>query len=217
MLVCAAIWPGVPAAQAVPIQVPTRSALAGTDFIDWGPLGPAFTTLSAPLTAVSSDGIVATVSQPGNLAFERRDQTTGGWAGNFGVGDRLLWNRNLSGTISITFAVPVSGAGAQIQSDRLAPFTVRLTAFDPSGAALASFSRTGDSNTLRDDSAIFLGVSNDVANIGRIAYGVERGLALNQLDLTTSPAPTPTPEPGTLLLLATALAGAVAAGRRGRS
>ena len=219
MLVCATICLGASAAHAVPVQVLTRAALGATDFIDWGTLGVPFMPLSAPLTAMSNGGIVATVSQPGDLEFERRDQTTGGWAGNFRGGDRLLWNRNLSSAISITFATPISGAGAQIQRNLLLPFTVTLTAFDLGGAALASFSRSGASNTRGDNSAIFLGVSNDVANIARITYAVEQGLALNQLDLTTSTAPTPVPapEPGTLLLLATALAGAVAAGRRGRS
>jgi hypothetical protein len=173
--------------------------------------------LSAPLTVVSNGGISATVSQPGDQQLERRDQTTGGWAGNFAPGDRLLWNGNLSATISITFATPVSGAGAQIQRDVFAPFTVTLTAFDLGGATLASFSRSGQSSSLGDGSAIFLGVTNDAANIARITYAVEQGLALNRLDLTTSTAPTPVPEPGTLLLLATAFAGVVAAGRRGCS
>lgn len=216
MLICATIGLGASAAHAVPVKALTRAALGGTDFIDWGTLGLPFMKLAAPLTVTSKGGIVASVSQPGDVGFERRDQTTGGWAGNFGAGDRLLWNRNRSGTISITFATPVSGAGAQIQRDILTAFTVTLTAFDLGGAELASFSRSGESNTQGDNSAIFLGVSNDVANIARITYAVEKGLAINQLDLTTSTAPTPVPEPGTLLLLATALAGAVAAGRRGR-
>jgi hypothetical protein len=217
MLVGATICLQASAAHAVAVEVLTRAALGGTDFIDWGALGVPFMHLSAPLTVLSNGGLSATVSQPGDQELERRDQTTGGWAGNFAPGDGLLWNGNRSATISIAFATPVSGAGAQIQRDVFTPFTVTLTAFDPGGAALASFSRGGMSNTLGDNSAVFLGVINDVANIARITYSVEDGLALNRLDLTTATAPTPVPEPGTLLLLATALTGAIAAGRRGRS
>jgi hypothetical protein len=44
-------------------------------------------------------------------------QQGNGWAGNFAPNDFVLWTGGANGPITISFASPVFGAGAQIQSN----------------------------------------------------------------------------------------------------
>jgi len=202
-------------AHAVPVEVNNRVALGGNDFIDWGTLGPSGTGLPNPFVAASNGGIGTTVTQPGGGTFLRLDQS-GGWNGNFAPGNALIWNLDSSDTISMQFSTPVAGAGAQVQSNFFGNFTMTLEVFDSGNNLLGSFSEAGISTSDADNSAIFLGVLNNTANIDHISYvlsGIQGGLALNQLDLVTSEGPlAPIPEPGTILLLATSLTGLGVAG-----
>src|SRR5262245_17490070 len=84
-----------------------------------------------------------------------------------------------------------------------------LNVFDSGNNLLASFSEAGVGNDHADNSAIFLGVRNDTANIDHITYTntpLTLGFSMNQVDLVTGQL-TPIPEPGTILLLATSLTG----------
>jgi PEP-CTERM motif len=212
LLVCA------PAAHAIPIPVLDRLGLGGNDAVDWATLGGAFTTVASPFPS-STRGLQVAVSQPGGGPFERRDEGIG-WTGNFSLGDRLLWNGNQSGEITLVFAAPVFGAGAQVQRSSHGAFSATVQAFDGDGQVLGSFTRSGLASDALDGSAVFMGLLNDVPNIKRFTFAVSGGLAVNQLDLSTGTASTPpaaTPEPGTLALVAIGLAGAAVARRWRRS
>ena len=58
------------------VSVASRGALAGTDFLDWGDLGPQGTVLSNPFNIVSNLGHVVTVSQAAGSA-QRIDEGSG--------------------------------------------------------------------------------------------------------------------------------------------
>jgi hypothetical protein len=101
---------------------------------------------------------------------------------NFAAGDHLLWletAKNLQSHKSnpITFdfgTTTVQGGGAQIGSAVYGSFVARVEAFNASGASLASFTETGNAlNTNGDNSAIFIGVRSDTANISRIALSID--------------------------------------------
>ena len=193
------------AANAMPVVVTSPAGLGETDFIDWGVLGPAFTVVSNPFTISSNGGSSsATLSMPSG-SFERRDQSTGGWNGNFAPGDHVLWTEGPNGPITIKFANPVAGAGARIQQDFFGDFTATLQVFDPSNTLIGAFSLAGTSNFNADNSAIFLGVRDTAAEIGSIVYDtspiVPHDFAIDRLSLNLSPVP----EPSTLALLTTAL------------
>src|SRR5437870_330573 len=83
--------------------VTSRSALGSNDFVDWGVLGPPFTTVSNPFPITSNGGIDVTVSQPSG-DFERRDQGDG-WDGNFAPGTKLLWDQGNGPTVTLDFGL----------------------------------------------------------------------------------------------------------------
>lgn len=184
-------------ARADVVFVSSRAALAGTDHVDWGVLGPQNTTVSNPFNISSVDGLDMTVSMPSG-SFQRLDQGSS-WGGNFAPGDRLLWTAGSPGPITITFDTAVMGAGAQIQQNQFGNFTgtIEAFAFDLMGNSLGSFTRTGSSSGNGDNSAIFLGVRSDTANIGRIVFDVAGtgDFAINQMDLLTGSEVTPVPLP----------------------
>ncbi len=192
------------AANAVPVVVTSRAGIAATDFIDWGVLGPSFTVVANPFSISSNGGSTsATLSMPTG-SFERRDQGNG-WAGNFAPGDpgdHVLWTEVANGPTIIKFTNPVAGAGAQIQRDLFGPFTATLDVFDPSNTLIGAFTLPGNSNSNGDNSAIFLGVTDNSADIGSIVYDTDtHDFGINQLSLNLSPVP----EPSTLALITSGL------------
>ncbi len=148
------------------------------DTIDWGQLGPTGTIVSSGAALVSNGGLGAMVTDSvGDM--ERRDQNAG-WSGNFGAGERLLWNRH-DGTLTINFVSPVRAAGAQIQSNFYGAFTARATTNDGSFFDVAGFSSVD-----ADDTSPFLGIISDTQNITSIAFNIEgdtNDFAIGQLDL----------------------------------
>jgi hypothetical protein len=177
--------------------VNSRPALGGNDYVDWGVLGPSFTVVNNPFTVTSNGGLSMSVSKPGG-PFERRDQGNG-WSGNFAPGDHLIWTRDEIGAMTIEFAVPVLGAGAQIQRDAFGLFTGTIQAYDSLNNLLGSFNLTGNSAF----STIFLGVLDNSPSIKKIVFMTDGGsedFAINRLDLVTQGGPV-IPEPGTMLLM----------------
>src|ERR1041384_7785391 len=78
--------------------VSSRAAFPTTDSVDWSVLGPAFTTITSPFTIATTGGSTVDVYHNEGTLFERRDQSTGGWGGNFNPGEALLWNRGDNGS-----------------------------------------------------------------------------------------------------------------------
>ena len=172
-------------AQAISL-VTDRTALGANDYIDWGTLGSSLTPVANPSPVTSNLGSNATISQAGGN-MEVRQQGTG-WGGNFAPNDFVLFTKGANGPITISFANPVFGAGAQIQSNYQGAFTANLTAFDASDNVLGTFDWVGNSNG-NSDSAIFIGVNDNTASISKLAFSVPiapanpQDFAINRLSI----------------------------------
>ena len=95
----------------------------------------------------------------------------------------------------------VTAAGAQIQTSFYGDFTAAIQIFDEAGNSMGVFLENGNSTWNVDNSAIFIGVSNDVA-FHSVAFSIVT--AANFIGEST---PIPNPEPATMLLLGSCLAG----------
>jgi hypothetical protein len=184
--------------------VTSPAALGPNDSIGWGQLGVDGTALSSPQAVTSGGGLSAMVSTTDPAGLLRADEGMS-WTGNFTVGDKLINNNSISNfPLTITFASPVLGAGANIQLDHNVPFTATIEAFDGS-TSLGTFTEAGNSTQNEDGSAIFIGVLDTNAEITSIVFGINNppsnfgDLAINTLQLVT--APTAAPEPASLTLL----------------
>lgn len=182
------------AAQAATVGLSSRAALAGNDSVDWGSLGSTFTNVSNPFSINSVGGNTLEVTKPSG-SFGRRDQNNG-WAGNFSTGDRLLWTQN-SAPLQISFQQAIARVGSNIQANYYGAFTATITAFDSLGNTLGSFSRSGNSTSNGDGSAIFLGIGSDQANISRLEFRLPSAsiapedFAINSLSISSQPVPEP--------------------------
>ena len=179
------------------VNVVSRSALAGTDNLDWGDLGPAPGSHPQPLSIRSDDGLQVVVTNsstpPSNspAAFNRAKQNFfGGWRGNFALGDELIYTGGAQ-VITIDFPTPIVAAGLQVQPGTLiVSFTTRIEALDASGAVLAFFDVVGVSSNAEDNSAPFVGVratggaAFDKIRITNRTVMTTPGMALNQVDFT---------------------------------
>jgi hypothetical protein len=193
--------------------VTSRTALAGTDSLNWGTLGPPApqTIVANPFTILSAGGRSVSVSQPTQFGpfavFEQTPPTTANtWNGNFAPGDTLLYGGNpnylkKSDPYTLNFgATPVAAGGAQIESNYVGKFTAEVQALDASGNVLASFTEGGNATQAADNSAIFIGISSTSDNIYQIALSLTRApsstigeFAINQFDFRTSPLAAVTP------------------------
>ena len=68
--------------------------------------------------------------------------------------------------------------GTQIAVDDVLVFTASISAFDSANNLLGSFSTQGTSSLALDNSAQFLGIRSDVANISRLVYSSSEGDSL---------------------------------------
>jgi hypothetical protein len=168
--------------------VTSRTALAGTDFVDWGVLGPPNTTVANPFTVKSAGGVSVGVSAPLKISnyqtMEEAPVSDGATAilqENFAAGDHLVWlgtakqlQLKRSNPMTLDFgAMTVQGGGAQIASAVYGNFVAKLEAFNASGVSLASFTEAGNAqNTNGDNSAIFIGIRSDTANISKITVSI---------------------------------------------
>ena len=201
-------------AQASATLVTSRAALGGDDFIDWGQVPGATSVaqahgLTSALSVSSDQGLSAQVS---NLPTPRMWRVSQGGCGefnfpaNFANCDAVLLSANTSdpaNLISIAFATPVAGGGAQFaQAATYGDFTAFLSAYDSTGTLLETFSLGGTTTGAADNSAVFLGISRQQADIARLdfsAVGFNRYFGINRVELDrTAPTIGTVPEPSTL-------------------
>jgi hypothetical protein len=166
--------------------VTSRCQLRANDLVNWGKIGKEFDFITTPFMIDSANGLLLKVSSPGT--FLRLNEGSA-IKGNFPSGDQLLFLEFSDGAITIDFATPVFGVGTQIQRAFFGAFTGVIEAFDRSGKRLGKFSVSGNSGNLGEDSATFIGVLSETANISRITLYVPEnagyGFTINGLNLVT--------------------------------
>ncbi|PAX59790.1 PEP-CTERM sorting domain-containing protein [Brunnivagina elsteri] len=213
----------VVAALTSPVQALTlvqeRSALLGNDQLDWSSLGKIFDPFSpnpsaflpSSFSATSSRGLglnvdIAPPTEAGitpPFVFQTSPPPTG-VPTNFASGDFALFTGFRPGSfpapgnpgpITITFNKPVKSAGTQINVDDTPEFTAFISAFDSANNLLGTFSTPGTSSLALDNSAVFLGMSSDTANISRLVFSTSipnRAVAINTISIATVPEPAST-------------------------
>jgi hypothetical protein len=197
--------------------VKERSLLLGNDRLDWSSLGKVFDPF-APIPnfdAFLPNSFSATSSQGLGLKVNITPPVPGitppfvflnsippiGVPTNFANGDLALLTGlqpgifpapGNPGPITITFDRPVKAAGTQINVDDTFEFTAFISAFDSDNNLLGTFSAPGTSSLALDNSALFLGVSSDTANISRLVFNTSipnRAIAINTISIATVPEP----------------------------
>ena len=169
-------------------QVASRDALGANDFIDWSQLPQPYQPIPDSVSVTSNNGMSAQVNNlstaPGALYSEVQGHF---WQGNFAPGDFLL---EADGSFEITFAQPVSGAGAQMGYDRCnCTFFEHLVLYDAGHNVLASLTATGLESGAGDDSAVFIGAIDTVAEIKSVRFFANNAItdndafAINRLSL----------------------------------
>ncbi|BAZ26272.1 hypothetical protein NIES4073_71780 [Kalymmatonema gypsitolerans NIES-4073] len=212
--------------------VTNRDDLAANDKLDWSSLGfgtpislggrTTANLLPSSFETTSEKGLGLGVDIP-SIADSRPlvFQTTPSLSTNFSDGDYILFTGFIPGNfaegnpgpLTITFNQPIQGAGTQIAVDDTPQFTAFLSAFDDNNNLLGSFSIPGTSSTVIDNSAVFLGVSSDSANISKLVYSSSvnnEAIGINFLSIRS----TTIPEPGNLLALSFIATGLLATRKR---
>ncbi len=195
--------------------------------VDWSSYGANFGDVanSTQRALPGLPGVNMTISQQIGFDFLRLQEGTvldsnATWTGNFANGDAVLYTTG-GGPIDFVFSTPIAGFGEQIQTTDFGAFTARIEAFNAANTSLGFFTVTGNSTNGNDDTAAFLGLWSDHADISRIRLSLlaapgSLGLgefAVNNPDITASPIP----EPASMALFGSGLAAVVAALRRHRS
>ena len=205
--------------QALGITLVTdRTALGENDRVEWSSLGPIvppqpFKVLPSNFSTTSVQGMGVNASIPivvppitPPLLFQTASPPSG-IPTNFASGDFILFTGlnpatfpaiGNPGPLTITFNTPIIAVGTQIAADdATAPYTVNIMAYDVSNTLLGNFTIGATSSVALDNSAQFLGVSSDVANISRIVYSTSetnRAFGINALSIVQ-----PVPEPLTII------------------
>ena len=200
--------------------VTSRSNLGSNDQLNWSSLGTVanpptdFTeVLPSSFSANSSQGLGVDMAFPTpetdiTQPFVFQTQS-GGLETGFADGDFILFSGfnpeffpapGNPGPLTITFDEPVFGAGTQIAVAQIPDFIASISAFDREGSLLGNFDLPGTSSVDLDNSAVFLGVSSDTANIKQLVFNtsVANGaFGINTLSIVA----VDVPEPSSLLTL----------------
>lgn len=193
--------------------VTQRTALGSNDQMDWSSLGPAtpFNFLQNSFSTTSEGGLGLQVDIPfagpnftPPLVFQTLPRPLG-IPTNFASGDFVLFTGfrpdtpfpsiGNPGPLTITFDTPVRGAGAQIAVDDTPLFKAFISAFDETNTLLGTFEADGTASENLDNSALFLGILSDTANISRLVFSTsesERAFAINKLSIASAAVPEPT-------------------------
>jgi hypothetical protein len=165
--------------------------LCANDLIDWSCVGQIMTPVSNPFSLTSLAGIGVTIGIPTG-AFLRIDQTPT-FPGAFDVGDSLIFTglRN-PGPMTVTFDVPIFGAGVQIQSDpaNTPDYIAVVEAFDRGDRSLGKLEFSGVSSKVAGSGVLFVGLRDRRGRIEKLMFNVrEQGVsvpfALNAIALST--------------------------------
>ncbi|WP_392532935.1 hypothetical protein [Nostoc sp. C117] len=199
--------------RAATFLVTDRNAFGGNDEVDWSSLGPTSTFLPNSFSATSQSGLGLDVNiAPSNnplisKPFVFQTSPPPGIRTNFANGDYVLFGGidvrafgpnapfpidGNGGPLAINFDRPVFGAGTQITVDDRFTFNAFVSAYDSLNNLLGTFSAQGTSSLLLDNSALFLGVRSDEANISRLVFSSsfpEQGLAINKVSILAVPEP----------------------------
>jgi hypothetical protein len=206
----------------------------GTDSVDWSQLGapgsPVPSTFN-PRSGLGGSFVFTTVNGVSGAGQYIGSYTGGDGSvqeqgvgsyfasgqGNFAPGD-FLNDTDENGPMTLTFASGFTQIGAQIDGDNSGPFTAQIC----DNSNNACFTEVGDSTSIGDDSAIYLGIASNTpitsvtfsltSVTGDHPHGID-WFAINEVTLGSIPV-SATPEPGSLLLVATGLGGLAAAFRK---
>lgn len=182
-------------------EVTSSSALTTSTTVDWNYSDQYSASLNFSLGAGQS----LNVSIPSGQFIVYEQPIS--WPGNLGNNNYvLLTGYGSTGPITLTFTNPIFGIGTQFATNLFGTFVASIQAFDASGNSLGSFSENGDSTETRDDSAIFLGVSDSQQVIKKLVFSTTNsssGFAINMLDIQTIPEP----EPGLTVFMGSAVLG----------
>ncbi|OZH53653.1 hypothetical protein AFK68_16200 [Hydrocoleum sp. CS-953] len=189
--------------------VQDRNALQSNDEIEWSSLGKLFNPLapnpgdflSNSFSAQSSNGLGINVEIPSageDFTPPFIFQTNPELLTNFAPGDGILFtgfNRTIPNTgntnpLTIVFEKNVKAAGTQIAASASTniDYEVFVSAFDDQNSLLGTFSLPGISSGALDNSAVFLGVKTDTANIKSLVFQTsspERGFGINTVYITS--------------------------------
>ena len=218
-----------PEAKAVSF-VTNRDALNATDQVNWSTLGSVFSPLDPPDPTAFLTNSFTTTSQAGQsvqvdipkfdipgltppFVFQTAPEPE--IATNFKNGDFVLFTGLVfgppppvgnPGPLTLTFADPVFGAGAQLAAGGVFDFTGAISAFDSDEKLLGSLSAAGTSSLALDNSALFFGIIDEQPSISKLEFksSIPNGpFGINQLSLVTDliPDKTSVPEPSSLIAL----------------
>ncbi|WP_200892563.1 hypothetical protein [Aliterella atlantica] len=197
-----------------------RAELQGNDQVDWSNLvgESTFKVLPNNFSTTSEQGLKLNVQIPQALSpqitppvvFQTLPASPGipvsfatGIPTNFASGDFILFTGYEPGTfppngnaepLTIAFEQPVLGAGAQIAVNGTRNFVGSVAAFDNNDNLLGRFSFPGTSSQVLDNSAQFLGISSDTANISKLVFSTSadnRAFGINALSISAKPVPEP--------------------------
>jgi hypothetical protein len=206
----------VSGASAALITVANRAALGSTISVDWSVFGPAGTTISTPDSRTVSGLTVEVGSSQGQLS--RHDEGLD-YLGDFAPGAHLLTDGGSSSdTFIVRFAPTVMGFGLQVDPHYIrGPFSGDLEVYSATSALLGTIPFAGVATNAEDNSALFLGVLSNAADIAYFRLFVNQPLpllragavAINTLDVVR-----PVPEPASIALLGLGLLAAAFSRRR---
>lgn len=199
------------------ILVTDKGELKNDGQLSWSALGDSGTLVPNPFTVEvpGIPGLTITGSE-GDHLFERWDEGSEGWHGNFTDGDPLLFTglnyepTPCYGPMDFLFNFGISGFGTQIQQEFYGPFMAQIYAYGAADQLLGTYSVNG----VADDGisvAPFIGIRSDSADIFRIRLSVPvaTNQAFNRIESFAINSPvieaTPAPEPASMLLLGSGL------------
>lgn len=196
--------------------VTERSALERNDFVDWSNVGKVFDPFAPNFADFLTHSFVTNSTRGLRISIDIQPAAIAGITppfifktsfekipSNFASGDYILFTGFIPGgfpaignanPLTIAFDRPVQAAGTQFTVDDLSEYTIFIEAFDLNDRSLGNFSVPGTSSEALDNSAQFVGLKSEIANIKKIVYSYKicnefnsssqpRAFGINFLDL----------------------------------